>query len=78
MILLDCVRKDENVLAATGSLNSDKKFNNVDCWVDDDDDDEEEEEDVEEEKGKGFGTIPSSYKSGEKYYQGNRLKDTQK
>ncbi|KAG6746566.1 hypothetical protein POTOM_048918 [Populus tomentosa] len=52
---LDCVRKDENVLAATGSLNSDKNSNNVDCGVDDDDDDEEEEEDVEEEKGKGFG-----------------------
>ncbi|KAH8487732.1 hypothetical protein H0E87_026345 [Populus deltoides] len=51
---LDCVRKDENVLVATGSLNSDKNSNNVDCGVDDDEE-EEEEEDVEEEKGKGFG-----------------------
>ncbi|KAF9671059.1 hypothetical protein SADUNF_Sadunf12G0007400 [Salix dunnii] len=47
---LNCVRKDQNVLAATGSLNSDKNSNNVDCGVDDDDDDEE---DVEEEKGFG-------------------------
>jgi hypothetical protein len=55
---LDCVRKDRNVLAATGSLNSDKNSNNVDCGVvvDDDDDDEEDvEEDVEEEKGFGAG-----------------------
>ncbi|KAJ6976602.1 rho GTPase-activating protein gacZ-like isoform X1 [Populus alba x Populus x berolinensis] len=49
---LDCVRKDQNVLAATGSLNSDKNSNNVDCGVDDDDDDEE---DVEEETGFGVG-----------------------
>ncbi|KAJ6677430.1 FANTOM PROTEIN [Salix viminalis] len=47
---LDCVRKDQNALVATGSLNSDKNSNNVDCGVDD-----EEEEDVEEEKEKGFG-----------------------
>ncbi|KAL9334559.1 hypothetical protein Peur_071740 [Populus x canadensis] len=54
---LDCVRKDRNVLAATGSLNSDKNSNNVDCGVVDDDDDDEEdvEEDVEEEKGFGVG-----------------------
>ncbi|KAB5531586.1 hypothetical protein DKX38_018256 [Salix brachista] len=46
---LNCVRKDQNFLAATGSLNSDKNSNNVDCGVDDDDD----EEDVDEEKGFG-------------------------
>uniref|UniRef100_A0A6N2KIZ9 Uncharacterized protein n=1 Tax=Salix viminalis TaxID=40686 RepID=A0A6N2KIZ9_SALVM len=46
---LNCVRKDQNFLAATGSLNSDKNSNNVDCGVDDDDDDE----DVDEEKGFG-------------------------
>ncbi|KAJ6760419.1 FANTOM PROTEIN, partial [Salix purpurea] len=51
MIRLDCVRKDQNALVATGSLNSDKNSNNVDCGVDEDDD----EEDVEEEKEKGFG-----------------------
>ncbi|KAJ6748721.1 FANTOM PROTEIN [Salix purpurea] len=46
---LNCVRKDQNFLAVTGSLNSDKNSNNVDCGVDDDDD----EEDVDEEKGFG-------------------------
>ncbi|KAF9667261.1 hypothetical protein SADUNF_Sadunf15G0004100 [Salix dunnii] len=54
---LDCVRKDQNVLVATGSLNSDKNSNNVDCGVDDDDEEEDVEEEKEKEKGFGVSGV---------------------